>query len=476
VNSVTKPRLFRSISLFFSLLMATCGFSAASASKANSSPCALAGGEAAGLNGDASTDIHALPNYRKMISRLLKERKFGLLDCLADSARNRKEIFPGGTWKLHTLYLGLNEPQLHATEKDWIGHISSLKQWVSARPQSITARIALAESYVNYAWEARGHGYADTVSENGWKLFKERSAQGRQILKHASDLPQKCPEWYVAMQDVALAQGWTPSAKQALLEQAIKFDPDYFYYYRKYAVSILPEWDGAEGQLGTFLKTTADKIGGTTGDILYFQVASLVVCCQAEPLNFSWPRIQRGFDALEKRHGAELDNGNRLARMAVIYNDLVVANKMLARIGDQWSDEVWQTRSYFESVKNWAKQVVPMMNEKSPAEESADANLQTADGLRYKTAFDEKMRALLPLCVQEAGTDSAGSKLLFRLGKDGTVDQVITVGPSGLGPCLMRKVSELAGKSRMMFAPPPKPDYWIRVDLDAVNSLSAATK
>ncbi|MGD1082714.1 MAG: hypothetical protein ABR881_30740 [Candidatus Sulfotelmatobacter sp.] len=439
-------------------------------------PCALAGEEAAGLSGDASTDIHALLNYKKTISRLLEERKFEQLDCLADSARNDKEIFPGGTWKLHTVYLGLNEPQLHATQKDWKGHIGRLKQWMSARPQSITAHIALAESYVNYGWEARGHGYVDTVSENGWKLFKERSAQGRQILKHASDLPQKCPEWYVAMQDVALAQGWDPSAKQALLEQAIKFDPDYFYYYRKYAVSILPEWDGAEGQLGRFLKTTADKIGGNAGDILYFQVASLVVCCQAEPLNFSWPRIQRGFDALEKQHGAALDNWNRMARMAAIYNDPVVANKMLARIGDQWSDEVWQTFPYFESVKNWAKQVVPMMDVKSPAEESAEANLQTADGRGYKTAFDEKIRTLLPGCVQESGTDLGSSKVLFRVGKDGTVDQVITVGPDRLGSCLLRKVSELAGKSRAVFPPPPKPDYWIRVDLDSAHSAMSGTK
>jgi Domain of unknown function (DUF4034) len=473
---VTKPRLFHSISLFLFLLVAACGFSAADVSKGNPSPCALTGAEAVGLNRDASTDVHALPNYKKTISQLLKERKFGLLDCLADSARNGKEIFPGGTWKLHTIYLGLNEPQMHATQKDWKEHIERLKQWVSARPQSITARIALAESYVNYAWEARGHGYADTVSDNGWKLFKERSAQGRQILKHASDLPLKCPEWYVAMQDVALAQGWAPSAKQALLEQAIKFDPDYFYYYRKYAVSILPEWDGAEGQLGRFLKTTADKIGGNAGEILYFQVASLVVCCQAEPLNFSWPRIQRGFEALEKQYGAELDNWNRLARMAVIYNDPVVANKMLARIGDQWSDEVWQTLPYFESVRNWAKQVVPMMDVKSPAEESAEANLETADGQAYKTAFDEQIRALLPGCAQESSANLGSSKVLFRVGKDGTVNQVITVGPDRLGSCLMRKVSELAGKSRAVFPPPPKPDYWIKVDLDSAHSATSGTK
>jgi len=93
--------------------------------------------------------------------------------------------------------------------------------------------------------------------------------------------------------------------------------------------------------------------------------------------------------------------------MAAIYNDPVVANRMLARIDDQWSDEVWRTSSYFESVKHWAKQVIPVQDAKNPMEQSADANLLTADGQRCKTVFDEKIRALLPSCIQESGTDLA---------------------------------------------------------------------
>jgi hypothetical protein len=41
--------------------------------------------------------------------------------------------------------------------------------------------------------------------------------------------------------------------------------------------------------------------------------------------------------------------------MAASYNDPVVANKILARIGDQWRNEVWRSFSYFQSAKHWAK-------------------------------------------------------------------------------------------------------------------------
>ena len=430
---MTLPCRSSSISLFFLLLVAVFGLPAADASNTRISPCALTDKQIAGLNVDAGTEIRAVPDYQKTVALLLRAAEFEKLDCIADSARDHKEMFPGGTWKLHAIYLGLEKPRVHATQKDWKAHIALLKQWIAARPQSITARVALAEAYVDYAWDARGHGYSDTVSETGWKLFNERAAQGRKTLTQASTLRQKCPEWYAAMQDVALAQGWKPSAKQALLDQAVKFEPDYFYYYRRYAVSILPQWDGEDGQLEKFLQSTADHIGGEAGDILYFQVAGLLVCCQIDQkLKFSWPRIQRGFADLEKHRGAAPENWNRLARIAAIHQDPVVANQMLARIGDQWSQEIWQTFSYFEAVRDWAKQVTPMMDAKSPEEENADANLQTADGQRYKAAFDETMHTVLLDCTNASSGTFSNSKLLFRIGKDGTVDQVITVVPAPL--------------------------------------------
>jgi hypothetical protein len=69
----------------------------------------------------------------------------------------------------------------------------------NARPQSVTARVALARAYLNYAYDARGEGNAGTVSDSGWKLFAERTAEGKRILDEASALPTKCPEWYIAM-------------------------------------------------------------------------------------------------------------------------------------------------------------------------------------------------------------------------------------------------------------------------------------
>ena len=106
---------------------------------------------------------------------------------------------------------------------------------MSTKPSSVTARIALAGAYANYAWEARGSDYADTVTKNGWKLFAQPIDKAKEILEEASTLKAKCPHWYVVMQRVALAESWDLARATALLDQAVAFEPDYYYYYRAHA-------------------------------------------------------------------------------------------------------------------------------------------------------------------------------------------------------------------------------------------------
>jgi Domain of unknown function (DUF4034) len=252
---------------------------------------------------DPATDLQALDKYHDAIAGLLKEKKFAELDCLANEARAEKSRFSGGTWKLVEIYTGLEEPRPgHPTEVDWRQHLALIEQWKSNNPTSITARIALAESYVGYGWAARGDGYSDSVTDSGWKLLAERMQKANNILQEASALPTKCPEWYLAMLDVAQGQNWPLEQTTALFEQAVKLEPDFQHYYRNYAYQLLPKWSGQEGDAARFAERAANRIGGEDGDILYFQIGAKIVCACQDPdgTYFSWPRLQKGFAALER--------------------------------------------------------------------------------------------------------------------------------------------------------------------------------
>ncbi|PYX84423.1 MAG: hypothetical protein DMG68_20850, partial [Acidobacteria bacterium] len=239
------------------LLLATAGLCVAANESSIQVACNISQDNSAGLSGDLATDIHALPDFTETAAGMLGHHQFDQLDCLADRFRSAKERFPGGVWKLHTLYQGLAEPvryPVHATPEDWNNSIQLLRQWTRERPKSITAHIALASAYEQFAWEARGSGYADTVSDSGWKLFQARTAESKRLLDEASALPTKCPEWYLVMLQLAIDQTWDLPQVRVLFEDASKFEPGYYYYARQFARYLQPRWNGEPGDTEVFMQ------------------------------------------------------------------------------------------------------------------------------------------------------------------------------------------------------------------------------
>ena len=470
-------RVALKIGIFISTTLAWAGLSKAAEQKANSNPCNISEADAAGLNGDSSVDIHALDNFTDTTARILKEEKFAEVDCLADHARSGKERLPGGLWKIHLMYAGLRQPvpyPVHATQEDWTQLLQRLQKWVRLQPKSITARVALALAYLDYAHDARGSGYANTVSDSGWKLFEERTAEARRILEEASKLTTKCPEWYVAMQMVSINQGWSIAEARALFEEANKFEPEYYIYARDLAYYLLPKWSGEPGDTEKFVQEIADRMNGDKGDILYFQVAAAdyVVCgCEGGP-ELSWDRIKRGFEASEKRFGVSMLNLNRIAYLASYFGerDPIYADKIFTRIGDQWDQETWKSKEAFDKMKQWTSAVAPMAAQERVIEDAAKADEQTPEGARYKAAFEKTYRELLQNCVLTDGgsvTQWAGKfKTLTSLAANGAVEKF---GIQSMGPvvtCLAKKLQTSQQEKEALFPPPPHGAYWVELRMD----------
>jgi len=81
----------------------------------------------------------------------------------------------------------------------------------------------------------------------------------------AAGLKAKCPHWYVVLQSVARTQGWEKAHVRALFEKAVSFEPDYYHYYREYALYLLPKWYGEEGEAEAFAEEVSTRVGGKQG-------------------------------------------------------------------------------------------------------------------------------------------------------------------------------------------------------------------
>jgi len=256
-------------------------------------------------------------------------------------------------------YDGVSKPVAkdEATEGDWSAHFLVLQKWASTYPESPTPSIAIAETYVNYAWAARGADYANTVTERGWKVFGERIELAKSHLAEAARLKTKCPHWYRVMQAIALAEGWTRTQARELFDRAVAFEPDYLQFYREYAYFLFPKWYGNEGDTEKFAEEVAKRLRGQQGDFIYFEIASYLMCSvdlsESHMPDMSWAKIKSGYEAMEKLYGVSDLKVNRFAFMAFVARDKAALKEALTLIGNRRDSRAWNNDE-FERAKAWA--------------------------------------------------------------------------------------------------------------------------
>lgn len=298
--------------------------------------------------------------YLAHIRSLLAQEDFAGLDAEIRQVRQSQARVQGGSWKVFLFYFALTTPPTGTefSDDDWRERVAETKKWIAARPDSAAARIALAETYAGFGWAARGGGYADTVSNSGWKRFHERIAFAESALMDAASVKEKCPYWYEAMLHIAVAQGWDKQQTRELFNQATTYAPNYYHMYREYANYLLPKWYGEEGEMQSFAEEAASRMSEPDASILYFELASLLACQCDNGRNtldgMSWPRIKAGYAELEHLYGTTKLKSNRFAYMSYLAKDKASAQAPFTQLGDDWEGTVWQTVGNYQIAKKWA--------------------------------------------------------------------------------------------------------------------------
>jgi len=309
------------------------------------------------LTGDGPYDSDG--PYQAHIAAMLAQSDFVQLEREAQQVRASKSRLKGGVWKLFAFYDGVDTPSPNSdsSNSDWEAHILAVKQWVAAYPNSATARIALAESYVNRGWAARGSGYSNTVSDSGWNLLREQTELAKSTLLDAARLEEKCPFWYESMQVIARDEGWPKQDMRTLFDEAVAFEPTYYHFYREYANTLLPKWYGEEGEIQAFAEDVSTRLGEPDGSIIYFEIASMLACqCDKEMdslAKMSWPKVKKGYSDLQRLYGTSNLKMNRFAYMSVLSGDKISARETFLMLGDSWSEHVWPSAEHFETAKRW---------------------------------------------------------------------------------------------------------------------------
>jgi hypothetical protein len=331
----------------FNALLLLLPFLGTSTLRAQNAPVTLAlAGDAAGE--PEETSVRAL---RVQWRKLFNDSSWTELETVANQLRSQRLRLKGGAWQLRVFYntIGPAGPET-ATDAAWEAQVARLQDWAKQEPGSAAPRIAMADAYLDFAWKARGHGFSDTVTPEGWKLFGQRVQEARTALEASAKAGSSDPEWYRAMQTVALAQGWPRPQVEALVDAALNAEPGYFYFARSETNYLLPKWYGKPGESEEFAEKVADRIGGDEGDATYFLIAAGINCCRKmQAPGLSWERVRKGYASLKHLYGTNNFERNAYAFLALRAGDVPTAQQAFAWIGDDWDQSVWRSKARFDA-------------------------------------------------------------------------------------------------------------------------------
>jgi tetratricopeptide (TPR) repeat protein len=235
--------------------------------------------------------------------------------------------------------------------------IDILKEWLVQYPSSHFANACLGKVYINYAWNARGGGYASTVIEESSSLFKERLLTAKEYLEKAYSLNPSDPFSPAYLIIVAMGLGLEREEMEKQFKRAIQADPTDQLAYSTKLNYLMPKWHGSEEEMFSFAREAVkrapsdSRVPAILTDAhweMYERLGSMRSYFGNPAV---WKEMKEVYLTLSKR----FPNSNRIpnwfAKTAYLAGDYDTAREELRMIGNDWLEEAWDNKKSFDEVK-----------------------------------------------------------------------------------------------------------------------------
>ena len=294
--------------------------------------------------------------FRLKTRALYNASKFDELEALAAQIRTERGRFANGSWKIYQFYESLgcrsDEP-----ESMWQLHSRIHENWDAAKPHSITARVAHADFFTEYAWHARGTGYSNKVTKEGWRLFGERLTKAEELLNKSAEFEPKCPMWWRVRMTVARGQGWSWDDYERLFQEAKAFEPGFWSYDIAKATYLLPRWHGQPGEWEYALGLEIDQRKGGLGLETYTRVVDAMQSYYTNIFReskVSWPLTRDGFELMRQRYPNSVEILSDYCWLACLAEDRALARKLFDELGGRMVAAIWSDQKNFQNYRQWA--------------------------------------------------------------------------------------------------------------------------
>lgn len=304
--------------------------------------------------GPRATEFQIEETFRDCCQNLLQQEKFQQLGLFFQELRKRRILDPSGLWLLGAAYKGVR----NVGERNHEDQVALCRRWAKALPKDNSAQVVLAEALTRFAWEIRGGGYANTVNEKSWKIFRQTLEEADSLLRAAAHSSDR--DCYTFAKRISVSMGLQQAPKQtrAIFEQALTFGPSHSIQpYSAYARSLLTRWGGRSGQVASLAKE-AESLnrkrlgqGGYAFVMMHFGEKEF-----AREADFDWPHCRRALEDLVERFPRSRTYLQEYLPLAHYYQDREALRSLARRnaqgkIGEGLTPQ--ERNSHFSSSDLW---------------------------------------------------------------------------------------------------------------------------
>lgn len=281
-----------------------------------------------------------------------QKRDWDALEAAAATARKASSPDPMNPFRdLNLFYTTLAGIEAEAAT------LEGLRAWVAARPQSVTARVALAKALHEAAWRHRGRGTNPSVTPQQSAEYRQLVQQSLETLSALGRAGESDP--YYWQLSVTLA-GETGGDVKAIARRGLAAFANPLVAWNA-ANYLLPMWDGSAQDVLAWADEAVRITRPTYGEALYFPLALHLYNTtdrdRRKGLGIDWPRLKRAAEAMIAKQPKWVPTYHQYAELAFDFNDRETAKALFERPELAWyqgAESIWRVRGDYDEIRKWA--------------------------------------------------------------------------------------------------------------------------
>lgn len=280
------------------------------------------------------------------VQRLYGQSDFKGLDALFEKWSKGQDRYPDGRWKLAMFVEGMSRQ--FEVWKTWSEDQKKIQAWQKQMPDSFAAKYVQAIYWRNYAWYARGSGFANTVAPEGWALFRERIGFADKVLESLRPRAGKYPAWYSTAIFNKLDMG-DRDAAGAIFKEGVAAFPEYHSIYFAMARSVEPRWGGSPEAYERYATEAARLAKAFEAEGMYVRLYWLVDFSRGVPFESpsakipDWTKLRKGIELLTAKYPSSAHNMNHFASLACRAGDKALYLDLRRKLGVHADASIFKT-------------------------------------------------------------------------------------------------------------------------------------